>query len=44
MAMGYIMLMIFVVIGCIISYFFGALPAMLFLSVMIGISFLVKNE
>lgn len=44
MVVGYLLILIFITIGCVISYFFGVLPAMLFITVMVGISLLVKHE
>ena len=44
MILGYLLIFVFIIIGCVISSFFGVLPAMLFILVMVGISLLVKLE
>lgn len=44
MVLGYLLILIFIMIGCVISYFFGVLPAVMFISLMVGISLLVKHE
>lgn len=44
MVLGYLLILIFIAVGCVISYFFGVLPAMLFILAMGIVSLAVKIE